>query len=166
MDAISQRHFFQMHFLKWKYLNSDWIFTEFCSQESNWQYSSTGSDDGLAPSRRQQEDISHDSNVTATIMGGKHHTNKAISKVMNGWFVHECIIRRFLYANLVLYFTQICICDLILIKSVWPSVPYGVTDFGHHRFKSQPVAYSTPCHYVNQWQLIVHRSPGNTTSEI
>ena len=35
-----------MHFLDWKYINLDWAFTEVCSQESNYQYSSIGSDDG------------------------------------------------------------------------------------------------------------------------
>ena len=42
-----------MHFLEWKCLNSDWNFIEVCSLWSNWQYSSIGSDIGLAPSRRQ-----------------------------------------------------------------------------------------------------------------
>ena len=49
---LSRRHF-QMHFREWKYMNFDYDFTEVCSQRSNWQYSSMGSDNGLAPSRRQ-----------------------------------------------------------------------------------------------------------------
>ena len=51
------RHFgrrqFQMHFLEWKWHNSDSISTEICFQESNWQYPSIGSGNGLAPNRRQ-----------------------------------------------------------------------------------------------------------------
>ena len=39
--AQNGRHFgrrqFQMHFLEWKWRNSDSIFTDICSQESNWQ---------------------------------------------------------------------------------------------------------------------------------
>ena len=31
------RRQFQIHFLEWKWYNSDSIFTEICSQESNWQ---------------------------------------------------------------------------------------------------------------------------------
>ena len=46
------RHFgrwqFQMHFLEWKWQNS-----EICSQEFNWQYRSIGSGNGLAPNRRK-----------------------------------------------------------------------------------------------------------------
>ena len=30
-----------------------WNFCEICSQESNWQKNSIGSDNGLAPNRRQ-----------------------------------------------------------------------------------------------------------------
>ena len=33
---FSRRHF-QMHYLEWKWYNSDSNFTEICSQESNWQ---------------------------------------------------------------------------------------------------------------------------------
>ena len=38
---------------KWKCLNFDYNFIEVCSQGSNWQYSSIGADNGLAPNRRQ-----------------------------------------------------------------------------------------------------------------
>ena len=44
------RHF-QMHFPRWKWYNSDTKLNEICSQESNW--TSIGSDNGLAPNRRQ-----------------------------------------------------------------------------------------------------------------
>ena len=52
MAAFSRRHF-QIHFVEWKCSNCDKNFTEVCSQGSNWQYSSIGSDNGLVPSRRQ-----------------------------------------------------------------------------------------------------------------
>ena len=39
-----------MYFVKWKYMNFDWNFIEIWS---NLQYSSIGSDNGLAPGRRQ-----------------------------------------------------------------------------------------------------------------
>ena len=42
-----------MHFAEWKCLNLDENFTEICSQGSNWQYANIGSDNGLAPNRRQ-----------------------------------------------------------------------------------------------------------------
>ena len=45
---FSWRHF-QMQFLEWRYIN----FTEVCPQGSNQQYSSIGSDNVLAPARRQ-----------------------------------------------------------------------------------------------------------------
>ena len=47
------RQHVQMHFLEWKYLNYDENFIEVCSQGSNWQYASIGSDNGSAPNRRQ-----------------------------------------------------------------------------------------------------------------
>ena len=49
---FSRRHF-QMHFPEWKCVNFEWNFTELCSQGSNWQYASIGSDNGLVPNRRQ-----------------------------------------------------------------------------------------------------------------
>ena len=48
-----RRRHFQMHFLEWKCINFYYNFTQVCSQWSNEQYSSTGSDNGFAPSRRQ-----------------------------------------------------------------------------------------------------------------
>ena len=36
-----------------KTLNFNYNFTEICSLGSNWQYGSIGSDNGLAPNRRQ-----------------------------------------------------------------------------------------------------------------
>ena len=47
------RWHFQLHFLEWKWYNSDSNFTEICSQESNWWYDSIGSGNGLAPNRQQ-----------------------------------------------------------------------------------------------------------------
>ena len=49
MAAIFADAFFQMHFVEWKWENSDSSFTETCSQESNWQYTSISSANGLAP---------------------------------------------------------------------------------------------------------------------
>ena len=53
----NSRHFanehFQVHFREWKLWNFKWNFAEICSLESNWQYSSIGSDNGLSPVRRQ-----------------------------------------------------------------------------------------------------------------
>ena len=42
-----------MLFLEWKCFDFDLNFTEVYSQESNQQYSSIGSDNGMAPTRRQ-----------------------------------------------------------------------------------------------------------------
>ena len=42
-----------MYFLEWKCMNFDQDFTEVCSQGSNQQYFSIGSDNGLTPSRRE-----------------------------------------------------------------------------------------------------------------
>ena len=44
---------FQMHFLEWKYISLDEDFTDVCPKGSNQQYSSIGSDNGLAPARQQ-----------------------------------------------------------------------------------------------------------------
>ena len=52
MATISQMNF-QIHFLEWKLLYFNSNFTEVCSQKSNWQYASIGSDNGMAPNRRQ-----------------------------------------------------------------------------------------------------------------
>ena len=49
---FSRRHF-QTNFLEWKCTNFDYNFTEVCSWGSTEQYSSIGSDNGLAPARRQ-----------------------------------------------------------------------------------------------------------------
>ena len=49
---LGRRHF-QLHFLESKRFNSYSKFTEICSYESNWQYTSIGSDNGLAPNRPQ-----------------------------------------------------------------------------------------------------------------
>ena len=49
---FSRRHF-QMRFTEWECVIFYQDFTEVCSQGSNWQYSSIGSDNGLAPTRRQ-----------------------------------------------------------------------------------------------------------------
>ena len=51
-DNMARLHF-QMHFLEWKCMNFDSDFTELSSQGSNWQYLSTSSDNGLAPTRWQ-----------------------------------------------------------------------------------------------------------------
>ena len=40
-------------FLEWKYMNFDYDFIDVCSLGSNYQYSSSGSDNGLEPTRRQ-----------------------------------------------------------------------------------------------------------------
>ena len=50
---LQQTTVFQVHFLEWKLLNFKWNFTEACSLGSNWQYGSIGSENGLAPNRRQ-----------------------------------------------------------------------------------------------------------------
>ena len=42
-----------MHFREWKVLYFDQNFIEVCSRGSNWQYSSIGLDNGLAPNRQQ-----------------------------------------------------------------------------------------------------------------
>ena len=57
MDAETKwpqfsRHL-QMHFLEWKCKNFDLDFTEISTQGSNLQYTSIGSDNGLAPATRQ-----------------------------------------------------------------------------------------------------------------
>ena len=51
--AFSQMTFSSFLFLEWKPLNFKLNFTEICSLWSNWQHSSIGSDNGLAPNRRQ-----------------------------------------------------------------------------------------------------------------
>ena len=52
MAAISQTTHSNT-FLEWTCLHFDWNFTEVCSQGSIEQYASIGSDNGLAPNRRQ-----------------------------------------------------------------------------------------------------------------
>ena len=52
MALISQT-IFQMHFREWKILDFESNFTDVCPQGSNWQSSSIGLDNGLAPNRRQ-----------------------------------------------------------------------------------------------------------------
>ena len=42
-----------MHLREWKILYFDYNFTDVCSQGSNWQSSSIGLDNGLAPNRWQ-----------------------------------------------------------------------------------------------------------------
>ena len=52
MDAITQT-IFSDAFFQWKYLISFEISPELFSQGSNWQYTTIGSDNGLAPKRQQ-----------------------------------------------------------------------------------------------------------------
>ena len=47
------RWHFEMNFLEWKCMNVDWNFIVLCSLEPNQQYSSIGSDNGLASTRWQ-----------------------------------------------------------------------------------------------------------------
>ena len=42
-----------MYFVEWKYMNFDQDFIKFCSYGSNKRYYSIGSDNYLAPIRRQ-----------------------------------------------------------------------------------------------------------------
>ena len=49
-----------MDFLEWKCLSFDQDSTEICSQGSNEQYSNIGSDNGLAPARRQAIILTND----------------------------------------------------------------------------------------------------------
>ena len=49
----SGRRHFQMYFLECKLWSSDSNLIEICSYESNWQWTSIGSGNGLAPNRRQ-----------------------------------------------------------------------------------------------------------------
>ena len=54
MIAILQT-IFSKAFFKWKYIDVDSSVTEICSQGSNLQYSSTGSDNGLGPASLSHE---------------------------------------------------------------------------------------------------------------
>ena len=63
-----RRRHFQVRFVEWKCLISDQNFTEVCSYRSNQQYSSTGSDNGLAPTRRQAIVWSNDGYITDAYM--------------------------------------------------------------------------------------------------
>ena len=54
------RHHFEMHFLEWIYMNFDSYFTDICSNWSNWQYSSTGSDNGLVLGRQRAIFLTND----------------------------------------------------------------------------------------------------------
>ena len=48
-----RRRLFQSHFDEWNFFYFNSNFTEVCSQGSNWQQGSIGSDNGLAPDRWQ-----------------------------------------------------------------------------------------------------------------
>ena len=52
-DDIFKCISFQVHFLEWKLLNFKGNFTEIFSLGFNWQYGSIGSNNALAPNRRQ-----------------------------------------------------------------------------------------------------------------
>ena len=62
------RRDFQMHFHEWKCVNFYYDFTEVCSWGSNKQYSSRGSDNGLAPTRWQAIIWTSDGYFTNTYM--------------------------------------------------------------------------------------------------
>ena len=63
-----RRQHFQAHFLERKCQNFDYNFTEVCSYESNWQYSSIVWDNGLVPTRRQAIIWSNDDKFTDAYM--------------------------------------------------------------------------------------------------
>ena len=75
------RRHFQLHFLKWKWQNSDSYFTEICSQGSNWQLASFGSGNGLTPNRRQA--------ITRTSDGPVHWWTSAGAPVAK-YFLNSC----------------------------------------------------------------------------
>ena len=53
MAPLLEDDIFPIHFIEWILLYFNSNFTEICSQGSNYQYASTGSDYGLAPVRHQ-----------------------------------------------------------------------------------------------------------------
>ena len=53
MAPILADNIFKSIFLKWKWQNYNYNLIEICSNESNWQYASISSGNGLAPNRRQ-----------------------------------------------------------------------------------------------------------------
>ena len=57
-----------MHFVERKCMNLDNNFAEVSSQSSNYQYSTMGSDDGLAPTRRQANIWINDGYITEAYM--------------------------------------------------------------------------------------------------
>ena len=57
-----------MNLRQWKYINFDWNFSEVCSQGSNYQYPSTGSDNNLVPARRLAIIWTNDSKLTDAYM--------------------------------------------------------------------------------------------------
>ena len=92
----------QMHFLQWKYLNLNENFTDVCSQGSNSQYASIGSDNALVPNRRQtiiwtNDDLGYQYMyaslglnginewcMCASVMAQSHHTPWAIIRPFTG----------------------------------------------------------------------------------
>ena len=54
------RRYFELDFLEWKRRNFDENVIEVCSQGTNWQYSSIGSDNGLATTRWQAIILTND----------------------------------------------------------------------------------------------------------
>ena len=57
------RRQFQMHFLEWKWQNSDSNLTENCTEDSNGQQASIGSNNSLASNSRQATNWSNDEPV-------------------------------------------------------------------------------------------------------
>ena len=80
------RQHFQMYFLEWKCMNFAYDFTEVCSWCINQQYTSIGSDNGLAPTRRQAIIWTNDGWFTDAYM--RHSASMSYSSAQRYGEVH------------------------------------------------------------------------------
>ena len=95
-----RRRYFQEHFNEWKVLDFDNNFTEVCSWWSNWQYSSIGLDNGLAPNGRQatNDDPIH-WRIYAALGGNRLNSSQPCHRwsieVMNGslFSKRQCVLK-------------------------------------------------------------------------
>ena len=107
-----RRRHVQTHFLEWKYFNFKQYFIEICSLGSNWQYVSIGSDNGLAPSRRQAIIWTNVDPIHRRIyaaLGGDELTAFSYDEIVSSWFKRHWNLPRSVLFSINQHWFRLCL---------------------------------------------------------
>ena len=112
-------------------LNFDWNFTEVCSQGSNYLYSNIGSDNGLAPTRRQAIIWNNDTYITDAYM--RHSASISLFCTLINFIFHDPspptpLFLSGLHLNILRCPTSMRI-PIIKVRLLWQSYLYNENPF-------------------------------------